>query len=129
MGPKKKSAKKSSDKIESSEDSKVAVPEVITLPSFESQLKTSTLLHTVGSRDTKTLTRLVAHYNYTDTLLKTDRNGTTMLMVAAKQGDVEGAERLLSMQSQEATNIDAREIIQIGGHTALHHACAATAAA
>lgn len=120
MGPKKKGGKKKEAKAPAA---KVEAPQVIVLPSFESQLKTSTLLNTVGSGDTKVLTRLVAHYNYSDTLLKTDMNGTTMLMLAAKNGDVAGVERLLSMQSAQATNIDAREITQIGGYSALHHAC------
>jgi ankyrin repeat protein len=124
MGPKKKGgAKKKAKSEDDGQSSMPAVPEVILLPSFEEQLKTTTLLQTVGSRDTKTLTRLVAHYNYSDTLLKADMNGTTMLMMAAKNGDVAGVDKLLSMQSQEATNIDAKEITCVGGHTALHHAC------
>ena len=119
MGPKKKATSKKKPAAAKA----APTQEVIVLPSFETQLKTSTLLNTVGSGDTKTLTRLVSHYNYSDTLLRTDMNGTTMLMIAAKNGDVLGVERLLSMQTAQATNIDAREITQIGGFSALHHAC------
>jgi len=120
MGPKKKGLSKASSKKESS----VAVPETITLPTISEQIKTNTLLQTVGSGDTKTVTRLVAHYDYGDTLLRPNLSGTTALMVCARHGDIDGTDNLLSMQNATSTNVDLREIQQIGGFSALHHACA-----
>ena len=120
MPPKKKGGKK--HKAAAAEP-KVQKPETVILPSYEEKIKTATLMRTVTQADPKSLTRLVVHYNYQDVLLKTDLNGTTALMLAAKQGDIPTVERLLSMQSATQTNVDAREIASVGGFSALHHAC------
>jgi len=119
MPPKKKASKKSKDAA----SKKQVQPETIVLPTYAEKVKTATLMRAVTQADPASLTRLVVHYNYQDVLLKTDLNGTTALMLAAKQGDLPTVERLLSMQSATQNNVDAREISLIGGFAALHHAC------
>jgi ankyrin repeat protein len=126
MAPKKKGGKKA--KTPAAEDdgeggSKKAAPALLFAPTHEDTLKTATLMQTVCTGDAQTLTRLVVHYNFQESLLKTDLNGTTALMIACIKGDIPTLERLLSLQSAQATNIDAREIAAVGGYSALHHAC------
>jgi len=119
MPPKEKGGKKH----KTAAAPKEVKPETVAQPTYEEKVKIATLMRTVTQADPKSLTRLVVHYNYQDVLLKADLNGTTALMLAAKQGDLPTVERLLSMQSATQTNVDAREIGQIGGFSALHHAC------
>lgn len=122
MAPKKK-GKKAKASIDDGPEKKKTEPAIVLLPSYDETIKVATLMRTVSSGDPTSLTRLVAHYNYQDALLKTDLNGTTALMIAARRGDVATLDRLLSLQSVTNTNVDAREIIIIGGFSALHHAC------
>ena len=121
MPPKKKGGKKHT--ADTGTELKEQKPETITFPTYDEKIKTSTLMRAVTQADPKSLTRLVVHYNYQDVMLKSDLNGTTALMLAAKQGDLPTVERLLSMQSATQNNIDARELGLVGGFSALHHAC------
>lgn len=122
--PPKKGKKSKKSAVSAAALAEAAAPKVIPAPpSVEDKIKTATLMRAVTQSNPQAITRLVAHYNYRDALLKSDINGTTALMLAAKVGDVPTVERLLSMQSATETNIDAREISSVGGFAALHHAC------
>lgn len=92
--------------------------EEIVLPSLVSE-KTSTLLYTVVSSDIPSLSRLVSSYNYGNTLITTDINGSTPIHLAVKMNNTSMVTHLISYNT---ININALEKPIIGGYSALHHA-------
>lgn len=122
MGPKKKSAKKKKGASGPSlKDAKAA--DVIGLPTIPTA-KTLTLLNCVGTGDTKTLTRMVYHYDHGKELMTMDANHSTPLHMAAKKGDRDTVERLLSFSGDFPMNLNGVEIAKVGGYAPIHHACA-----
>ncbi len=127
MPPKKKGGKKkkaSGDTADKGEDKEVKTVVLPTIP--QTTAKTAFVQHAVASaaKDPQVIGRLVQHYNFKKDLVSTDINGTTPLMIAAKRGDYVNVVKLLSYQHAGSTNVDACELIQVGGLSALHHACA-----
>lgn len=83
-------------------------------------VRTATLQATVINEDIASLQRLVTHYDYDKDLTSVDINGSTLLHIAVKKEDVEMLERLLSFQR---IDVNALELMCVGGYSALHLAC------
>ena len=85
--------------------------------------KTMTLLYSVCSSDYATVDRLVAHYNYEDSILMKDVNGSSALHLAVKRGDESMVAKLLCFPHlRSIVNLTEKPII--GGYAAIHLACA-----
>ena len=82
--------------------------------------KGSVLTDTISSSDTHSLSRLIAHYDYGKALVSTDINGSTPVHIAVKLNDPKMLQLLLSYNK---INVNALEVMSIGGYSALHHAC------
>mmetsp|Transcript_13714 Transcript_13714/g.12426 ORF Transcript_13714/g.12426 Transcript_13714/m.12426 type:complete len:253 (+) Transcript_13714:66-824(+) len=92
-------------------------------------IKTTTFHSTVVSGDTSTISRLVVHYDYQDTLFEKDMNGSTAIHIAVKKNDFQTVVKLLDLMrmynnnnTNELNILNCREVKSIGGNTAMHHA-------
>ena len=122
MGPKKKGSKKKKDS--GGPNLKAAkAADVISLPTIPTS-KTLTLMNCVGTGNTKTLTRMVYHYDHGKELMTKDSNHSTPLHVAAKKGDADTVERLLSFSGDFPLDLNGVEIAKVGGYAPIHHVCA-----
>mmetsp|Transcript_23031 Transcript_23031/g.49845 ORF Transcript_23031/g.49845 Transcript_23031/m.49845 type:complete len:237 (+) Transcript_23031:225-935(+) len=116
MPPKKKTGVKKKIK-------KAAAPVVIPIDDklpVLSDTKVSVLSNTISMGDTGTLARLVEHYNYGSALCSTDVNGSTPLHIAVKRDDPKFVQMLADYKK---IDLNAKELLCVGGLTALHHAC------
>lgn len=98
---------------------KTTIPTELSLPPITS-VKCATLQSTIMSQDLRSMERLVVHYDYGKALTEVDANGSTLIHLAVKRRDNIMLQRLLQYQQ---VPLDARELMQLGGRTALHHAC------
>jgi hypothetical protein len=98
---------------------KDTIPTELSLPPITS-VKCATLQSTIFSQDLRSMERLVVHYDYGKALTEVDANGSTLIHLAVKRRDNAMLQRLLQYLQ---IPLDARELLQLGGHTALHHAC------
>ena len=127
MPPKKKGGKKKSSKKSSSSHATAPKTETVILPNIPSA-KTTALMHTVAASQPKTLTRLVTHYNFTNEMMKTDINKSTLLHISARKGDRDTLSKLLELRAQspgdpqQVLDLNARELSRIGGYAPIHHA-------
>lgn len=82
--------------------------------------RNSVLVNSILTADTQSLSRLVAHYDYSSVLSSVDVNGSTPIHTAVQKNDPKVLQMLVDYQK---INIDALEIYTVGGQSALHHAC------
>jgi len=85
-----------------------------------SDTRNSVLVNSILTRDTQSLSRLVAHYDYSSVLATVDVNGSTPIHTAVQKNDPKIVQQLVDYRK---INIDALEINTVGGQSALHHAC------
>jgi hypothetical protein len=125
MPPKKKGGSVSSGgskkkkKKGSKKGGKTVIPNEIILPPITSP-NYAILNASVLARDSRTMDRLIAHYDYGKGILEVDVNGSTLIHQAVKRQDVAMLRHLLSYQQ---IPLDICESKSVGGHNALHHAC------
>ena len=110
-----KRGKKGEDGAEEKDEVHIPTPPVVSE-------KTTTLLYSICTSDTATVNRLVAHYNFEESLVKRDINGSTALTLAVKRGDENMVAQLLSFPGMRSI-INATEKSIIGGYAAIHLAC------
>lgn len=113
---------KSGKKKKSSDKSKEPVQKfqaVVTLPPI-TQPRCATLQTTIITHDTTTFNRLIAHYDYEKDLTTIDANGSSLIHIAVKKKDESMLNSLLSFKK---ININILEYPNLGGYSALHHAC------
>lgn len=109
--------KKGGKKKKSAKVPETVLP-IIKLPPH-SEERNSALNGTIIRGDIRSLTRLVAHYDYGKVLTTVDINGSTPIHIAVKKAELATLEKLLSYGT---ININALELPVIGGNSALHHA-------
>eukprot|EP01035_Chromulina_nebulosa_P024910 gene24910-32464_t len=119
MPPKKKpAAKKPKEKRKI-----IVIPPDSTLPKTvftAATARTSTMMHTVITSDIRSLSRLVAHYNFENVLKDVDVNGSTPIHIAVKMNDVDTVQKLLLLRK---IDINALELRVVCGYAAIHYAC------
>mmetsp|Transcript_1156 Transcript_1156/g.1876 ORF Transcript_1156/g.1876 Transcript_1156/m.1876 type:complete len:222 (-) Transcript_1156:169-834(-) len=78
------------------------------------------LMHTVKGGNLKSIVRLLKCYGYTSVLPMSDSNGSTVLHVAAKSGNIEVMNLILSYNLIDVNKL---EVKTSGGYAAIHHIC------
>ena len=116
MPPKKKVAGKKKKGVKKAP---VVIPLDTKLPVL-ADTRNSVLVNSILTADTQSLSRLVAHYDYSSVLSSVDVNGSTPIHTAVQKNDPKVLQMLVDYQK---INIDALEIYTVGGQSALHHAC------
>jgi hypothetical protein len=74
----------------------------------------------VALSDTRTLTRMVEHYNYSAALQEVGANGSTLLHLSARKNAVDMLEKLLQYK---LIDVNALELRSMGGFSAIHLCC------
>ena len=119
MPPKKKAKGGGGKKKAAAKKPPVVIPPDHKLPVL-SETRNSVLINTITTADTHSLSRLVAHYDYSNVLSSTDVNGSTPIHVAVKKNDTKILQMLIDYHK---VDLNALELHSIGGQSALHHAC------
>lgn len=118
MPPKKKTGTKKKKKVVAKKPV-IVIPPDSKLPQL-ADAKNSALMHTIAIADINSMNRLVAHYNYEETLKTTDINGSTPMHMAVKKNDTRMVDALLSFNK---IDLNVLELPIVGGYSAVHHAC------
>jgi ankyrin repeat protein len=119
MPPKKKATGKVKKKAEKKPP--VVIPPDNKLPVL-SDTKNAVIVNAVLMNDKHSLSRLVAHYDYENSLNTTDVNGSTPIHAAVLKNEPKMMQMLLNYNK---INVNALQLSIVGGQSALHLACAA----
>lgn len=121
MPPKKKKGKqKGKHHVDGKPEVKSTLP-IIVPPPVVPDKSTTVINFAVGISDTRSVTRLIEHYNFDPVLTKTSVNDgiATPIHFAAKKGDSKMLKLLLSYKTIDVNKLECRAL---GGYAAIHYA-------